>query len=55
MEKTQVTLAQLHSALTICQLAIQEARKERENPALYEFLAKEYINCHLNGEYEIIN
>lgn len=55
MKKEQVTLEQLHNALTVCQLAIQQAKKAKENPALYEYLAAAYINGHLNNEYEIIS
>jgi|GEM_PF-4230097 len=52
--KTQTTLEELHTALTICQLAVHQAREAGENTKLYEFLAASYIDAHLNNVYEII-
>lgn len=54
MQKVQATLSQIHNAITVCQFAIQEARKVGDPAKLYQYLAQEYINAHLNGEYEII-
>jgi len=55
MQKTQITLGELHMALTICQLAIHQAREAGDETEFYEFLAAGYIDGHLNNHYEIVD
>jgi hypothetical protein len=54
MSQINVTIEQLHHAITICQLAIQQAREAGESTGFYEMLASSYIDGHLTGQYNIV-